>query len=434
MAHWDEISAILALSIAIFSILPNLPFIKGLIISLLRHSHAPITRCAELLWEDVPDGVLHECPPATPWQVCKHKIVHVCQPKCWEQLLSVVFSRAWTDRGRQEKRVSKPEILPLSENFIHIDFRVLMAFVISTIGCNESLGSLLWGFSTYSEKEEFVFDAGGVERVETKVRGQYLIAHLFAERCRPWTLSDEKNVRSWTKAEIENLLNGYPPYYSATITLANRQTIAFPIHSVADIQKGGWILAVKLGNIRTALPLYFESQTSISSSRKATFQRATEWIREIIREPFTKAFPGDRNVRAALRAVESLCDGQEYIDCVLEDCDLQENLPNTLNGQDSTKAMEIFNRPTRMNTSQRAELRADAGPILIPLLSAAVFGVREVVRFEQNCINLKATLPPTLRPSSKIFVRDCTKTGFDASRRYPAVENRPAHSQAGFGW
>lgn len=418
MARWDEIGTILALSIAIFGILPNISIIKNLVISLLRHFHAPGTRCTELLWEDVPEGVLHECPPHTPWHVCKHKIVHGRKARCWEQLFSVVFSRAWTDNGRQKRRVSKPEILSLSEDFMRIDFRVLMAFIISTIGCNKSPGSLMWGLSTYTEKDEFVLDVGGAERVEMKAQDGKPVVHLFAERCRPWRPSGETDTRSWTKAEIENLLSGYPPNYSATIRLHNRDAVAFPINSMEDIQKGGWILAVKLGNIDTALPFYFESQAPTNYHRKATFQRATEWVKEIVKEPLTNAFPGDRNVRAASKALVSLCGGQEYVDCLLQDSDLNENAPDDLNGENAAKAMEIFNRATRMTRSQIAILKADAEPILISLLSAAVFGTREVLRFEGNCVNFNAKLPSTLRPSSKIFVRDCMKTGFDASRRY----------------
>jgi hypothetical protein len=125
MAHWDEIGVIVALCVIIFNILPNLPFIKGLVVSLLRHYYPSGTRCTEFLWEDVPEGVLHECPPPTPWQVCKHKIIHDSGPKCWEQAFSVVFSRAWVDNDRKKRRVTKPDMLPLSEAFMRVDFRVL---------------------------------------------------------------------------------------------------------------------------------------------------------------------------------------------------------------------------------------------------------------------------------------------------------------------
>jgi hypothetical protein len=434
MAKWDEIAAILALSVVVFNILPSLPFLMELAVSLLRHWNTPGSRCTELLWKDVPDGVLHECPAPTPWLVCKHKIVHEHGPKCWEQLFSVVFSRAWTNKDRQKRRITKPNALPLGEDFIHIDFIILMAFIISTIGCNESLGSLTLGFSTYTvytEKYEFIFDAGGVERVEIKLHEQNLIGHLFAERCRPWTPSGEKDIKPWTKVEIENLLNGYPPFYSTMITLQNGKTVPFPIHSMEDVQKGGWVLAVKLGRVDTALPLYFESQPPMSDpSRKPTFQRATEWVREIVMEPFTKAFPGDTNVRAASNALISLCNGQEYVDCKLEGSDLNEGAAHTLDAGDAVKAMDIFNRPTRMDTSQRADLKADAETILVPLLSAAVFGTRDVLRFERKCVDFKAKLPPTLRPSSKIFIRDCAKTGFDTSRRYPTVDSGSANLQS----
>src|SRR5256885_16107126 len=154
MARWDEIAAILAISLAIFNILPHLPLFQSLAISLLRHCHAPGTRCRELLWKDVPEGPLHQCPAATPWLACKHKTIHVDGPDCWRDLFSVVFSRAWADRDRQRRNIPKPDILPLSEDFIHIDFKVLMAFFISTIGCDESLGCVRGCFSAYTDKDE----------------------------------------------------------------------------------------------------------------------------------------------------------------------------------------------------------------------------------------------------------------------------------------
>jgi hypothetical protein len=135
--------------------------------------------------------------------------------------------------------IIKPEILPLSEDFILIDFKVLMAFIISTIGCNESLGSLIWGFSTYTDKDEFVFDAGGAERVEIYVRDQYLITHIFAERCRPWTPSGKKRYSPRTKPEIENLLIAIPPFYFAVVTRQNRKTLALSIHSMETFRRAG---------------------------------------------------------------------------------------------------------------------------------------------------------------------------------------------------
>lgn len=419
MAEWDKLSTILALSVAIFAILPNLPLLYRLVVSLLRLLRVPSTRCEVLLWEDIPDRDLHECPPYS--SGCQHTVSHTSHGyRCWENLLSVVFTRAWKDKKTRERRVLKPRSLPLNEDFLQVDFTVIMAFIISTLGCNASLGSLMWGLSTYADGDRFVFDACGAERLEVKICDDYLVAHLFAKNCRPWSETGERSIRSWSKREIENFLNGYPPFYSEQITLSDNQSIPFPINDPEDIGKGGWILAVKLGKITTALPFYFESLSTMSDThRKPTFQLATEWVRDMVVEPFSKTFPGDPNVLAASRALKALCNGQEYIDCQLEGSDIGENLPSSLDKNAAIKAMTIFNGRTQMTANERAQLKLAAESMLVPLLSAAVYGTRDVLRFEKKCVNFKEKLPPAMRPSSKIFVRDCSKTGFYAERRYP---------------
>jgi hypothetical protein len=110
-----------------------------------------------------------------------------------------------------------------------------------------------------------------------------------------------------------------------------------------DIHKGGWVLAVKLGKITNPLPLYFESQPATGESyRKPTFQYATEWVRDMLQEPFMCSFPGNRNVIAASKALNALCNGQRYISDLLEGSDLSEEAPYSLNRADSIKAMKIF--------------------------------------------------------------------------------------------
>jgi hypothetical protein len=425
MPQWDKIATISALCFVIFTILPNLSLFRSLCIFFVRRLPLEANQCTQLLWDDIPEGLLHECSSPTPY-VCEHTIPHKSRKaKCWEDLFPVVFTRAWADEGRKSKRVPKPEILPWTQDFIRIDFTILVAFIFSTVGCHKDLGSLLWGISTYTGSDKFVFDVGGVQRLYLKSRDQCLVAHLFAESCRPWTPDSDKTISAWTKAEIENLLNGYPPFYSATFLLHGKIRIDFPIHSRDDIRKGGWVLAVKLGNISRALPFYFESQfATVDTTRKPTFQLATEWVRDMVAEPFTKSFPGNVNVSAALNALNRLCRGQEHISCALERSDLDEHVASTLNKEEAVRAMGIFNRPTLMTSSQRADLKADSASILVPLLSAAVFGVRDVLRFEKRCIDLKERLPATLRPSSEIYVGDCSRTGFDAARRYPRIDGR----------
>jgi hypothetical protein len=423
---WDKVAVIFGLFFGIFAILPNLPLFRSICISLLRLLPIHANQCTQLMWDDIAKGLLHDCSSPLSY-ACKHKIDHVSgKVKCWDDLFSVVFSKAWKNEDRKARRVPKPQVLALFEEFVQIDFTVFMAFLISTVGCNEDLGSLIWGFSTYTSSGNFVLDAGGAQRLHLKDYDQCLVLHLFAESCRPWTPDGDRSISSWTKDEIENLIDGYPPFYSAEVHLKGMITES-PIHSVDDIKKGGWVLAVRLGRASRPLPFYFESQSQYATNdplRKPTFQLATEWVRDLVAEPFTKTFHGNSNVDAALRALNRLCRGQENISCALEKSDLNDHVADTLTADEAINAMNIFNRPTLMTQSEREDLRRDAEPILVPLLSAAVFGVKEVIRFEKKCINLKEKLPPILTPSAQIYVRDCTKTGFDASRRYPRIDIR----------
>jgi hypothetical protein len=404
MADWTKIGTLATFSLIIFVILPKLG--QFLLLNLLDLFSKHETKCDRLLWEDVPDGELHECTTLG----CQHELTHRDQGrKCWEGILPVVFSRAWIRETRRNADTVKPKALPVEKEYLEIDFSVFMGFILSTFACGENPRSMFKGFSTYHTDDRFIFDACGIERVDLKFHGDYAVVHLRGSKCRPWVENGDKAITSWTKKEIENLLDGYPPLYSAMITLRDGVSrVTFPISSREDIVKGGWVIATKLGQMHTALPIYFESQDPTRDiHRKPTFQRATEWVRDIVAQPFTLAFPDDHNVRAALKALNSLCDGETYITGQLEGSDLDQDSPNTFNSDEAIKAMQIFNRPTSMTQKERDHLRADAEPILVPLLSAAVYGTRDVLRFEKDCVDFTGKLPPPLRPSSRIFVRDC---------------------------
>jgi hypothetical protein len=81
----------------------------------------------------------------------------------------------------------------------------------------------------------------------------------------------------------------------------------------------------------SALLLELEARLS-EPHRKANLQRATEWVREIVLEP------DDANIRAASKALISLCKGQKYFDSKLEGTDINENTPHSLDVEDVIKA------------------------------------------------------------------------------------------------
>jgi hypothetical protein len=53
-----------------------------------------------------------------------------------------------------------------------------------------------------------------------------------------------------TKKELERILDGYPPWYSEYLILANGDSIPHPIKSMDDVARGGWIVAIGLSSTR----------------------------------------------------------------------------------------------------------------------------------------------------------------------------------------
>jgi hypothetical protein len=95
------------------------------------------------------------------------------------------------------------------------------------------------GFSTCTDTDEFVFDAGETERVEIRVRDQYLITHLFAGRCPSLNVVQRKRHPVLEKSRGREPSQWLSIFYSAVITLQNGKTVAFLIHSMKGVKMGG---------------------------------------------------------------------------------------------------------------------------------------------------------------------------------------------------
>ena len=66
----------------------------------------------------------------------------------------------------------------VDDEFLEIDFKILMGFIISTISCNENIRSIYSSFKAYRSNGQFVFDASRVERIQLKFHDDYIVAHV----------------------------------------------------------------------------------------------------------------------------------------------------------------------------------------------------------------------------------------------------------------
>lgn len=136
MVHWDMLAVVAAFAAFPFVVWPQLG--TAVVRHLSRISRLIWKaggRCDRLLWRDIPDGELHDCHTLR----CTHGMHHEDGGhKCWEDILSVVFTRAWRSQARKDAFTRKPESLSFIESYLEIDYKVLMAFIFSTVGCLEN--------------------------------------------------------------------------------------------------------------------------------------------------------------------------------------------------------------------------------------------------------------------------------------------------------
>jgi hypothetical protein len=92
--------------------------------------------------------------------------------------------------------------------------------------------------------------------------------------------------RNLTKAEVEMLLKGYPPWYRETIPTEYGFNIWSPIHSEVDLRRGGWVLAIGMSKIEP-MPIYVDP-----GSERITrpYVQATNRVLQVLRETFLPSF------------------------------------------------------------------------------------------------------------------------------------------------
>lgn len=86
--------------------------------------------CERLLWDDIPDGLLHTGTNTI------HSAAEVCFTA---EHVAGLFDRAWNSPARRGKLVKKPKNLPLDKKYLQIDRMVAMALLLMTYGYYEEL-------------------------------------------------------------------------------------------------------------------------------------------------------------------------------------------------------------------------------------------------------------------------------------------------------
>lgn len=300
--------------------------------------------CERRLWPDFPDGSLHSC--SSQWPVQCHQRPHVPDSRCWEQTLWIVMN-TW-NQSVESILEDKPYVLPVADGFVHVDFRVILAFLVMT--------------------DDISLD------VQT-ITPRLLVVH-----------SKSTLQRVLTKTYVERMLDGYPPLLkdpTGTIVL-----------KAGDERRGGWVAALGFKQVYQErdvfLPYYYDCVQYVDhkygDKRGRVFWRSLDRVRRILVEVVAKAFTQDaaakRDIDIAIKALKWM--RQEETESGIEDF-FDIPWPNQpLQPQEEAKIVKLFNGSPLIAASKESSFRSEWSSLLHWILIAAVFGSERCIKYFKN--------------------------------------------------
>lgn len=383
--HWDLGALLVAILLAPLVMSPNgYRFLQSAASWCLGLIWSDIGWCDSFCWADIPDGLLHTCPA---FGHCVTKSGHSRGArKCWEQLLSVLFSRSWEDH--RLRKVRKPGDLALASRYLRTDAKTLLtsAFLSANYG----------RFSISKDARHIQF---GSARLQIFPRGDILVGHIEGE-----TQACQTASMRMTKKEVEKILGeGYPPFYKEQVRTAQGHIFDYPNQELGWMARGGWIVAIGLSNPEPA-SLHL---------KRTYYSKACIRIEEIIAEDITPAMPKkyQDTLRVANNAVPAMSRNMQLSGLKFRFAGsglsgLFENGAYTtgLTLQECQFAVSLFNRRGPLTTQEADMLQ----PILVPVLAAALRGMYHLVDYIRE-EGLGENAEELFNNNRTIFLTDCVE-------------------------
>ena len=433
MVAWDTFAVIVALVAIPLTTSPHvLQAFRSLYLFLYQKLYPVTAQCERLQWADVPDGYLFNCPDD-----CSGSSDLNVDADCLESTLGSFFQRAWVSPSRRDKTVPKPKQLSLETHYVRSDTKLLKAYLLMDPFSNDNIR---------------FYDLDGVLTA-------HLVTKYIYQRLPP-SFEMLRHIRhrcTFTKREIELILEGYPPDYSEQIVIPQGQlltnstlcvSVPSPIQEWADIHRGGWIIGAALHryfkNLQTtrtgkedekapSIGHVMQSTTvQAGGQRMNDFrprQRAVLRIRHVFNK-IMEAMPDQEELAgAALEFINPLFlrpgdkDSFPNPDKYLSDSIFltmvwnarlyqlstpatdyfSRNFAARLSGTEWTRAMNIFNHFDPLSPEDVDFLR----PRLVHILQAAATGLWDVYRSRYKCLSPILPDIPELREGRHVYIYDC---------------------------
>ncbi|KAF5632420.1 uncharacterized protein FTJAE_7530 [Fusarium tjaetaba] len=339
-------------------------------------------QCARHRWEDIQGYELHIC--TSMWPKDCHESVHSQDKACWNQTVLKVIN-CW-QANASERVVEKPEQLPLSKNFIQVDYKVILAFIFMCSTWEDDAYDAIYA------KEGGLYVAGVEMRLQELDSGT-LIVHLKGNF-----------TRKLTKHYVDRLARGHPPLVD--------DPLGYSITKENDEARGGWVVALGFDPEMTEklfLPVYLDCVRHRTLSGHV-FWRSMDRVLDIMVNIWLKCFSSDsessRRIAKAIRAIKYIKTGRTISggDSIFNVG--RPTVPPT--GSQKRKIIEHFNGSPRISEDIQAAFQAEWEPLLTNVLVAAVEGCMTCIAYlQKDGRELGEALDIDRMRNSTIYVRGC---------------------------
>ncbi|MCJ1472236.1 hypothetical protein MMC13_000883 [Lambiella insularis] len=373
MAAWDLASVIVAIIALVVAINPQIWVLcTRLYRKFLTWKDPDKGTCQQLYWDDIRNNLHNHFWPGGqgPCRQCTSALWRHANVKlCSQKTLMLVFNNLNSRKGP----IKKPEQLPLAVSFVQTEPRVLLAYLIATVRCNN------FELSSY---------------LQIQKQDNLIVCHLELPN----------RILDLTKNEIERMLDGWPPFYREFFTSPEGHALRSPMTRYEHLKRPGWIMAVGMGLI----------QPADICLDPAPFKLPCDRVGTILRETFLVAWPNDADVLNAINSVHEIQDkgstrypsGYER-ETITSPYTVQ--YPSTtvhLSQEQCEVAMQVLNTMS-ISGSQKPVME----PNLKEILRRLLFGFAAVLDYSTRSCKRELIIPEPLRGEKVIYVRDCYVDG-----------------------
>ena len=372
----------------------------------MRILHLKTSSCASTVWDDLQGQItMHKCNeslPYRPYRGCT--LQHAQGADSLEEFLSYFNALRPTQPSR---RFYKPYSLDLRRGYFRTDARTLFVCLMASIE-NSIIHCHKWSYCHKADSVEFRF---GQSFLILRLKGNVFEAQISV------SCSNCATVNRRTKYEYEQILiHGYPPWFKETVTNSVGVTFSFPSLLNGNLRRGGWIVAVGLGDICDPLP-YFT--TAFGDFRElgqhhhrggiGPYWKACNYLKYVVDIRFGTQFPENRIVQAAMKAINGMMEDHTASKTAgllrntpLENAEQEGVFASQLDKSQVEFAIKVFNHRNEFTATELKTLQ----PILRAVLAGAVRGLDMVFAHLNDCsFQIRGDFEAFLDRNPEVYLR-----------------------------